>query len=514
MAGSDDRYLLGLDLGQSQDYTALVALQRTPLPPAERAGKRRFRYEVRGLKRWPLRTPYVAIAADLARLVQGPPLAGCTLGVDKTGVGAGVLEIIQAARPNAVLRPILITAGHEITPDGAGWRVAKLELVAAVTALLDSGRAIFGLEQDLGKRGYVKSLSRNVSRAMAKVAADGRWTGGSPPYGYRVGPDGHLVPGPAEEVEAVRELFRLAAQGGLSTWSLARVANERGWPVPAASALRQRGRRNPPEWNANGIGFILRNPVYRGTIRYGRKRHGKYHQATAQGPVERRGPNQPSEPPLYREGCHEPLIDLATFERVQAALTSRRMGNRIGRRRPADFAFSGRMFCDKCGGLMQGRHKGNFHGYVCGTWNSGKDCSRNSLSEDVLLEQIAALLVRELSKPATLVRLRERLEAQRAGCSDTLKLALERGRQHVAELEAKLAAGGRRLLEISPDLVSLVEKELRRLEGELQTARSDLAEVEKESAARLADEPDIEALLSRLTDLPALLRNAEPERRC
>jgi hypothetical protein len=60
------RFFLGLDIGQAQDHTALVALQRTPLPPAERSGRRRYRYEVRGLKRWPLRTPYITIAADVA----------------------------------------------------------------------------------------------------------------------------------------------------------------------------------------------------------------------------------------------------------------------------------------------------------------------------------------------------------------------------------------------------------------------------------------------------------------
>jgi hypothetical protein len=141
MPETETRYYLGLDLGQSVDHTALVALQRTPLPPAERSGKRRYRYEVRGLKRWPLRTLYCDIAVQVADLVRKPPLAGCVLGVDKTGVGAGVLEIIKAARPKATIRPILITSGHEVTPDGAGgFKVPKLELVAAVTALLDSGR--------------------------------------------------------------------------------------------------------------------------------------------------------------------------------------------------------------------------------------------------------------------------------------------------------------------------------------------------------------------------------------
>jgi hypothetical protein len=140
MSDMDTRFYAGLDIGQSADHTALVALERTPLPPAERSGKRRYRYEVRGVKRWPLRTLYCDIAMEVAALVRKPPLCGCVLGVDKTGVGAGVLEIIRAAKPKAVIRPILITSGHEVIPDGAGFKVPKLELVAAVTALLDGGR--------------------------------------------------------------------------------------------------------------------------------------------------------------------------------------------------------------------------------------------------------------------------------------------------------------------------------------------------------------------------------------
>src|SRR5262249_26357310 len=90
----------------------------------------------------------------------------------------------------------------------------------------DGSRAIFGLKQDLTKRGYAKALSKSVSRGMARLAAAGYWTGGHPPYGYRIaGEKRHrrLVPGPAEEVEAVRELFRVAAEGVLATGALAEL---------------------------------------------------------------------------------------------------------------------------------------------------------------------------------------------------------------------------------------------------------------------------------------------------
>jgi site-specific DNA recombinase len=410
-------------------------------------------------------------------------------------------------------------------------RLAKLGVERVVTATReldlydDAGRAIFGLEQDLAKRGYVKTMSRNVCRAVAGFAAKGCWNGGSPPYGYRIAGERHnrrLVPGPAEEVEAVRELFREAAKGVLTTSGLARLANSRRWPIPAASVLRQhlanekRKARGKPEhavqWTAGTVGGMLRQVVYIGTIRYGRRRKGKYHQAAAAGPVERRGPSQQAEPAQDREGCHEPLIDRATFDTVQAVVAARRIERHVGRLHPDDFAFSGRLTCACCGGGMQGRHKDAFHGYVCGTWRNGRGCSRNSLSEPVLLEQVAGLLEQELSTPATIARLRKRLEARRSACGDVLRQSLAKGRQHVAGLEQKLDEGGRRLLEVSKQHVARVERELDRLSAELETARSDVADLERQVAAQPPEE-DIDLVLSRLSQLPKLLRNAEPAQR-
>jgi hypothetical protein len=175
MPEPDERYFLGLDLGQTSDPSALVALRRTPLPATlncERYWKTRYRFEVCGLKRWPLKTPYTQIAADVAALIaRTPALAGCVLGVDKTGVGAGVLEIIQAARPDAVIRPVLITAGHEVTPDGPGFRVPKLELVGAVTALLESGR--LAIPRTIPE---ATTLGRELQAFRAKVTAAGNET--------------------------------------------------------------------------------------------------------------------------------------------------------------------------------------------------------------------------------------------------------------------------------------------------------------------------------------------------
>jgi hypothetical protein len=161
-------YFCGLDLGQTQDYTALVALERREMAEASPSGRRRYKYEVRGCRRWPLHTAYTQIAEDVAGLVSKPPLAGCVLGVDKTGVGAGVLEIIKAARPDAMIRPVWITAGAEVTYEHGTFRVPKTELVGAVTAILESGRlAIPPINAE------AVTLGKELKAFRAKVTASG-----------------------------------------------------------------------------------------------------------------------------------------------------------------------------------------------------------------------------------------------------------------------------------------------------------------------------------------------------
>jgi DNA invertase Pin-like site-specific DNA recombinase len=390
-----------------------------------------------------------------------------------------------------------------------------------IDLLDDASRAIFGLKQDLTKRAYAKALSKNVSRGMAKLAARGYWTGGLAPYAYRIAGESkarYLVPGPADEVVAVKELFRIAAEGDLGVTALAFLANERGWPVPEGCRLKQ--PRPVPMWTANTVHRILKNSVYLGMIRYGEHRRGKYHQAVAGEPLECRGRNQEAAPALLAKGMHEALVDRSTFDQVRALLASRhlggaRPGQHRGARRPLTFALSGRLTCDCCGGLMQGHdHKpSKFFGYICGSNKNRGECSRNGVHERDLLDEVVGLLARELSTKATLRKMRKNLEAALSGQGVRLRLAVERGQAHVALLAKKVRKVTDRLLIISDDLVPVVENELRAMRAELEAAEKDLAEVEGQAAQAGAKERDIEELLARFADLPALIARANAEER-
>jgi hypothetical protein len=167
-------YYLGLDLGQSADYTALCVLEepvwvgpewKSQVPPfrsgwvspadiapshlryAIKEARRQGRppnppLSVRHLERYPLGTKYTAIVERVRELTDTPPLTDkpAVLLVDKTGVGAGVIDHFE----HRGIRPTTITihGGAEVTGerDRPGFKVPKRDLVSAVQVLLQTGR--------------------------------------------------------------------------------------------------------------------------------------------------------------------------------------------------------------------------------------------------------------------------------------------------------------------------------------------------------------------------------------
>jgi hypothetical protein len=138
-------YFVGLDLGQQQDFTAVVVLERRR-HSAPGAGRPVNHFALVYLQRWLLGTKYFQIVADVCDLVRKPPLSYPQLIVDQTGVGKAVVDQFQYAawedKLKAHLRPVLITAGHQIDPsaDDGSIHVPKKELVSCLQVLLQSGR--------------------------------------------------------------------------------------------------------------------------------------------------------------------------------------------------------------------------------------------------------------------------------------------------------------------------------------------------------------------------------------
>jgi hypothetical protein len=87
-----------------------------------------------------LGTPYPAIVKDVQALMERPPLPGCRLVVDATGVGRAVVDLFRGAKLPALLVPVTITSGRAEVWQRDGYHVAKVHLVGVMQALLGQGR--------------------------------------------------------------------------------------------------------------------------------------------------------------------------------------------------------------------------------------------------------------------------------------------------------------------------------------------------------------------------------------
>jgi hypothetical protein len=99
--------LIGLDVGQAPDPSALAMVQRSGLVPAL--------FGARYLRRWPLGTAYRAVVTEAARVFKDPALAGMEryFVVDATGVGRPIVEMLDELKLDPIA--VTITGGFDVT---------------------------------------------------------------------------------------------------------------------------------------------------------------------------------------------------------------------------------------------------------------------------------------------------------------------------------------------------------------------------------------------------------------
>jgi len=138
-----ERVLIGLDLGQARDYTAISAIEQVwDFKPS------RYDYYLRFLERPALGTPYPAVVQRVTKIFQDPRLRkadGPYLVLDKTGVGAPVADLFMAEDLQPI--SITITGGGKPSRVAGGYTVPKRDLVMALLVVFQSGR--FHIPQSL-----------------------------------------------------------------------------------------------------------------------------------------------------------------------------------------------------------------------------------------------------------------------------------------------------------------------------------------------------------------------------
>jgi len=275
---------------------------------------------------------------------------------------------------------------------------------------------------------------------MGAARRRGRWTGGYPPLGYDIHPDGGLLVENEEEAEAVRQIFSLYLDLG-SLQAAAAELNRRGWRTKSWQTKSGTLREGVP-FNKNLLSRLLANPVYVGKVSY----RGKSY-----------------------KGEHPAIVDEEVFGRVQELLANNGNGNGAKAKNRYGHLLRGLLHCSSCDCAMSPSttRKGGraYRFYICthATKTGWRNCPRPSLPakqiEDAVVQRIACIgrdpeLVADTLAELRSIKKRRQpaLDAERRRLDRELHRLLDRGRDDDLVQVSRLEA---RLIEIDDELAVL-----------------------------------------------------------
>lgn len=203
---------------------------------------------------------------------------------------------------------------------------------------------------------FTEQMSVDIKQGLSRRVQEG-WFHGPPPFGYKTDRiDGRsIVILNPDAAPSVRRMFHLYAYEGLTVEMVVKRLAEEGYTY----------RASEPKFNRSSVHTVLHDRSYVGEIQF----RGQWH-----------------------PGKHEPLVDLATFTRVQSLL-----GGHIFHGHQHTYA-GGKIHCGHCGHSITGERKTKKNGkvytyYRCTRYNAPGH-PRNRVSEVVLDNQVLAIFDR------------------------------------------------------------------------------------------------------------------------
>ena len=235
---------------------------------------------------------------------------------------------------------------------------------------------------------YSRNLAREVMKGMRETALQCKHTGGKPPLGYNVAPDGTYVIN-EQEAKAVRMIFEMYAAG-------------KGYSE-IITALNKDGHRTQTgrPFGKNSIHDILVNEKYRGVYIFNRsaskeKGSRNHHKSKNEDEI------------IKIEGGMPRIIDDETWERVQERMRSNKRGRNSAKE---IYLLSGLIYCGKCGGAMTGarkfagRNKDLYVTYECSMRKRTKTCDMKAINKVYIENLVIEHLEKNVFAPEATERL-------------------------------------------------------------------------------------------------------------
>ena len=337
---------------------------------------------------------------------------------------------------------------------------------------------------------YLEDMSENIRSVLTNRRKNGFHIGAFALYGYKKDPGqkGHLIID-EEAAAVVREVFTLFSQGYGKT-AIARMLNDRGIPNPTeykrlhALRYQQPKTKNSTLWKYFAISNMLTNEMYLGNMVQGK--YGSVSYKTKQNKL------RPKSEWYIVEGTHEPIIDRALWDQVQALIAQKAKPFDVG----TIGLFAGKARCANCGCTMRSSksapQRGGRHYLKCSNRHVAKDVCIGSF---ISVDKLERMVIDEMNKLAAEYLDQDELE-QNIECPDNLQEQKKRLLSDIAVYEKKAAEFSKGIRELYMDKVKgLISEsdyvelskdfttERDRLERVIADGEKQLAEIEEKQAA-------------------------------
>lgn len=261
----------------------------------------------------------------------------------------------------------------------------------------DEGDNEFTPFRNIMNEWYAKDISKK-RKIVNKMKGNAGIPLSQPPYGYIKNPDDSRfwVIDP-EATDVVRRIYDMALEG----YGLAEIANALGvdgivnptyyWRSKGVNRSGSKSTLEPTKWGHTTIKKILTLQEYCGDV-INFKSYSKSYK------MKRRIEN-PEENRAIFLNVHEPIIDRATWEKVQTMQKGTRRKKPTVTQEPS--VFSGRLKCPECGGNLNFHFNQKNHDikyFSCQNHNSGlRKCSATHYIRLDFLEQVVLYEVNRLA---------------------------------------------------------------------------------------------------------------------
>ncbi len=186
------------------------------------------------------------------------------------------------------------------------------------------------MQSIVAKQEYL-NIKKRLVRGKRQSAKEGNWVGGKTPIGYSYDhKTKKLVPD--ENAPVIKRIFTLYLAGNTST-DIERMFDLEGILTPTGS-----------KWNKARISVVLANPVYKGTVIYGKTRISKTSKKPSGSPRQLKTENDEQ---IIFENAHEPIVSVEDWDKAKAireGRLTRPPSARIGK-----VIFTGLIKCAICG---------------------------------------------------------------------------------------------------------------------------------------------------------------------